>query len=206
MPGLFAAQRLAVLVDTANMYHCARAQFGGRIDYRRLLHRVVGDRALVRAIAFVVRGEDVDVSPFIEALDIVGFESRIKTGRRRVDGSIRANWDVGIALCAAELVDKVDAMAIVSGDGSLTDVADYLAARGVRVEVYAFDGSVSNELISRAHIFEPLERDVLMDSRYDRDDRRDRFDRYERFDGGDNIGGDDMNDDGNPNPDDNNNF
>ncbi len=171
MAGLFAAQRLAILVDTANLYHCARAQFGGRIDYRRLLNRVVGDRALIRAIAFVVRAEDVDVSPFIEALDIVGFESRIRTGRRRVDGTVRANWDVGIALAAAELADKVDTIAIVSGDGSLTDVADYLAARGVRVEIYAFDGTVSNDLVSRAHCYAPLERDVLMDQHGDRSER-----------------------------------
>jgi uncharacterized LabA/DUF88 family protein len=161
----FPGQRIAVLVDTANMYHSAKSLFGGRLDYRRLLELIGRDRQVIRAIAFVVRTDDVDITPFLDALEAVGFETRVKTLKRRLDGSPRGDWDVGISLAAASLADRVDVVSLVSGDGDFVELVDYLGGRGVRVEVFAFDDSVSAELRARAHAYHGLQRDLILEVR-----------------------------------------
>lgn len=160
-----APQRVAVLVDTANMYHSARSLFGGRLDYRRLLEFTLRGRSLVRAVAFVVRTDDVDITPFLDALGAVGFETRVKTLKRRVDGTVRGDWDVGLALAAMALAPRVDVISLVSGDGDFVELVDHLAVLGVRVEVSAFEDAVAAELRARAHGWFPLDRDLILESR-----------------------------------------
>lgn len=157
-------QRLAVLVDTANMYHSARAQYGGRLDYRRLLHRVLAGRTLIRAVAYVVRAEDVDVTPFLNALNGAGFETRTKALPRRPDGTVRGSWDVGIALAAATLASRVDAIAIVSGDGDFTELIEFLRVRGCRAEVHAIEGHASVALLEAADSYSIIEADLMLGS------------------------------------------
>ena len=60
-------QRIAILVDTANMYHSAKSRFKSRVDYKRLLEMICRGRKVVRAIAFVMKSEDVEIKPFTDA-------------------------------------------------------------------------------------------------------------------------------------------
>jgi len=159
----FEGQRIAILVDTANMYHSAKSRFQGRLDYKRLMELIVRERKLVRAIAFVERSEEVDISPFVEALRKVGFETRVKTIRRHPDNRVRGgDWDVGIALHAAQLAPRVDCVALVTGDGAFADLADYLSHNGLKTEVYAFEGCVSGDLRERADAWHIIDEDWLM--------------------------------------------
>ena len=160
----FEGQRIAILVDTANMYHSAKSRYQGRLDYKRLMDLVVRERKLVRATAFVERSEDVEITPFIDALRGVGFETRVKTMRRLTDNRVRGgDWDVGIALHAAQLAEKVDCIALVSGDGAFVDLVEYLNHHGIRTEVYAFEGCVSSELTFQANYWCPIDEQWLMD-------------------------------------------
>jgi uncharacterized LabA/DUF88 family protein len=160
----FEGQRIAILVDTANMYHSAKSRYQGRLDYKRLMDLVVRERKLVRATAFVERSEDVEITPFIDALRGVGFETRVKTIRRLTDNRVRGgDWDVGIALHAAQLAEKVDCIALVSGDGAFIDLVEYLNHHGIRTEVYAFEGCVSSELTFQASYWCPIDEQWLMD-------------------------------------------
>ncbi|MCB9537818.1 MAG: NYN domain-containing protein [Myxococcales bacterium] len=147
----FAGQRVAVLVDTANLYQAARALHAGKPDYGRLLEVVGGGRPLVRAIAYVVRGEHVDMSGFLGALDAQGYELRVKTVRRDADGGARGDSRVALALDAVALAPRVDVVALVSGDGDFAALAAPVAAAGARLEVHAFEGSVGDELARAAH-------------------------------------------------------
>ncbi|MCA9540280.1 MAG: NYN domain-containing protein, partial [Myxococcales bacterium] len=158
----FSDQRVAVLVDTAYVYHAARSFFRGRVDYKRLLDFVADGRALVRAIAFVVRHEDADVSAFVEALRAVGFEVRVKSVRRRADGQARGDWSVGLALTAAALAPRVDVVALVGGDGDLVDLVDHLMVQGVRTEVCGFAAATAQALVEAAEGFRALDADLLL--------------------------------------------
>lgn len=160
--GAAPAQRVALLVDTGNLYHSARAQHQGRVDYQKLMEVVGGGRPIIRAIAYVLKAEDVDVSPFVEALSAVGFETRVKHLKRRPDGGPRGNWDVGIALDGIALADRVDVVALCSGNGDFVELLDALHGRGVRTEVYAFDDAASADLRHRAHGYRALGEDVLL--------------------------------------------
>lgn len=162
----FEGQRVAILVDTANMYHSAKSRFQGRLDYKRLMEFIIRERKLVRAIAFVERSEDVDITPFAEALRKVGFETRVKTIRRHPDNRVRGgDWDVGIALHAAQLATKVDCIALVTGDGAFADLAEYLTHNGIKTEVYAFDGCISSDLKDCADAWYTIDEEWLMDER-----------------------------------------
>lgn len=164
MEAYFEGQRIAILVDTANMYHSAKSRYQGRLDYKRLMDLVVRERKLVRATAFVERSEDIEITPFIDALRGVGFETKVKTMRRLTDNRVRGgDWDVGIALHAAQLAEKVDCIALVSGDGAFVDLVEYLNHHGIRTEVYAFEGCVSSELTFQANYWCPIDEQWLMD-------------------------------------------
>ena len=156
-------QRIAILVDTANMYHSAKSRFKSRVDYKRLLEMICRGRKVVRAIAFVMKSEDVEIKPFTDALHAVGFETRVKVIKRHNDHKSKGgNWDVGIALCATELASKVDCISLVSGDGDFIDLIEYLDQHGVRTEIYAFEGCVSSELMEKADGFYPLTEEWLI--------------------------------------------
>jgi uncharacterized LabA/DUF88 family protein len=160
---LFEGQRVAILVDTANMYHSAKSRFQSRVDYKRLIDLIVRERRLVRAIAFIERNEDVEITPFVDALRGVGFETRVKTIRRHADFRPRGgDWDIGIALQATQLIPKVDCIALVSGDGAFVDLIEFINLHGVRTEVYAFEGCVSSDLTYHADCWCPIDEQWLM--------------------------------------------
>ncbi len=150
------SQRLAVLVDTAYVYGAARALYDERLDYRRLLDFVADGRPVVRAIAFVVREGGADVGPFVEALHGVGFEVRVRDGRPGGGA-----WDVGLALTAAALAPRVDAVALVAG-GGLVDLLTHLEAAGARSELYAFEEAVEPALAQGADHFGALDRRLML--------------------------------------------
>lgn len=165
LPFAHPSQRVGVLLDTTNLYHAARSRFGGRLDYRRLVARIVGPRVLVRAVAYVTRAEDVNMRPFIEALLEAGITARVKVMPRGIEGTPRTAWDVGIALEAAQLVGKVDALALVSGSPSLADVAGYTRAMGVRSEVYAVDANLAPEMVDACDVWRAMDESWLLPGR-----------------------------------------
>lgn len=156
------AQRLAVLVDVQNMFYAAKQQHGARLNYARLLERIAAGRPLVRAVAYVVRSPEVDQSRFVGMLQGVGFEVRSKDLRLRPDGSAKGDWDMGLAVDALALADRVDTLCLVTGDGDFAELVHALKARGVRVEVYSFRPSTAEELITAATEFFPLGTDLLV--------------------------------------------
>ncbi|MGK0360131.1 MAG: uncharacterized LabA/DUF88 family protein, partial [Bradymonadia bacterium] len=133
--------------------------------YRRLVARIVGPRVLVRAIAYVTRAEDVNMRPFIDALLEAGITARVKVMPRQVEGTPRTAWDVGIALEAAQIIEKVDALAVVSGSATLAEVAGYARAMGVRSEVYAIDANLAPEMVDACDVWRSMDEGWLLPGR-----------------------------------------
>lgn len=141
------AQRVGVFVDVQNLYYSARGLFSSRVNFSSLLKDAVGGRSLIRAIAYVVRTEDMSKEEFFRALQQMGFELKIKDLQTFADGSKKADWDIGIAMDMIELANKLDILVLVSGDGDFVPVVEHLQrATGSRVEVMAFGRSANKKL------------------------------------------------------------
>lgn len=139
-------QRVGVFVDVANMYHSAKNLYSARVNFNEVLKAAVDSRRLIRAIAYVIKSNSVEEQSFFEALDKVGFEVKMKDLQVFAGGAKKADWDVGIAVDAMAMSQKLDVVIIVTGDGDFTPLVEYLQLQGLLVEVVAFGETTSSRL------------------------------------------------------------
>ena len=156
-------QRTGIFIDVQNMFYSAKYKYRGKIDYQKLLSFIAKGRKVVRALAYAVTTPEIDQSAFIKILGDLGMEVRIKELKLRPDGTAKGDWDMGIAIDTVALSDKLDAIALVSGDGDFTALVEMLKARGVRVEVYSFPANTAEELKKAATQFYPLDESILFE-------------------------------------------
>jgi len=154
-------QRVGVFIDVANMYHSAKNLYGAKVNFKEVLKEAVSGRQLIRAIAYAIRSESEEERPFFDALDKQGFEVKLKDLQIFAGGAKKADWDVGIAVDAIKMADRLDAIVIVSGDGDYMPLAIYLQEnKGCRVEVIAFSKTTSSRLIEIVDSFTDLSEDT----------------------------------------------
>lgn len=151
-------QRVAVLVDVQNLYYSGKNLYNARVNYKNLLTKLVQKRLLVRAIAYVIKTEESKESEFFEAVHNAGFEVKEKMLQTFYGGAKKGDWDVGIAMDAIRLGNKVDSIILVSGDGDFRPVVNYLQqSSGCLVEVAAFKRTANKELTEMADDFINIE-------------------------------------------------
>lgn len=139
-------QRVAVFIDTQNLYHSAKNLYRARVNFANVLKEAVAGRHLIRAMAYVVTTETGEEKAFFEALTKMGIETKTKDLQIFYGGAKKADWDVGIAVDAISLAPKLDAVVLATGDGDFVPLAEYLKAQGVQVEVISFGKSSSARL------------------------------------------------------------
>jgi len=147
--GFLKRQTVAVFVDVQNMYHSAKKTFGRNLSYSKMLRSCVRSRRLVRSLAYVIDREGVDQVSFFDHLRYCGFEVRKREVIERMDGSRKAEWELGMAMDMLTIAEKVDTIIIASGNGVFADLVPALRAKGVKVEACAFRESMS-DLLQRA--------------------------------------------------------
>lgn len=153
------SQRVAVLIDTQNLYHSARNLYNARVNFLGVLQAAVGERQLVRAIAYLITTEAQDEAQFFEALLKMGIETKSKDLQVFVGGNKKADWDVGLAVDAVRLAKKVDTIVLATGDGDFVPLVEHLKHEGVQVEVVSFGKSTSGKLKEAAEAFLDLGED-----------------------------------------------
>ncbi len=147
-------QRIGVLVDVANMYHSAKNLFSKKVNFKEILNTAVAGRKLIRATAYVVKTESGEETNFFDALHQQGFEVKMKDLQIFAGGAKKADWDVGIAIDAIKLAQKLDVIVLVSGDGDYLPMMSYIQNnKGCLVEVIAFKKTCSSKLIEEADDF-----------------------------------------------------
>src|SRR3990172_4418712 len=143
------SQRLAVLVDAENLEIYARQTYHRVIDYKALFEAVNG-REVVRAIYFKPRECPPRLQTFLE--QGLGVEVRLPA----------KNVDTWLTIAAVTLSEKVDAIALVGGDGDYAPLAWYLKSKGCKVEIWSWPGATSLALREAADEFRPLNERVLL--------------------------------------------
>lgn len=177
-------QRVGIFVDVQNLYHSAKNLYHGRVNYNELIKYLVGDRQLIRAMAYVVKSEGIvearqetarppriprapeagghvptsAEAAFFEALEKAGLELRVKDLQVYAGGMKKADWDVGMAVDAIRMASFLDVVILVTGDGDFCPLIDYLKwGVGRFVEVAAFKRSASGKIQEAADKFTNIE-------------------------------------------------
>lgn len=139
-------QRVAILIDTQNLYHSAKNLYKAKVNFGAIVNAALGKRRLVRALAYVVNTEAGDENAFFEALEKIGIEIKTKDLQIFFGGAKKADWDVGLAIDAIKLAQKVDAIVLASGDGDFVPLVEYVKGQGCQVEAISFGRSSSSRL------------------------------------------------------------
>lgn len=139
-------QRVAVIIDTQNLYHSAKNLYKAKVNFANVLEAAVGGRQLIRATAYVVNTEGGEEQPFFEALEKVGIEIKTKDLLIFYGGAKKADWDVGMAVDAIKAAHKVDAVVLATGDGDFVPCVEYVKSLGCQVEAISFGRSSSSWL------------------------------------------------------------
>lgn len=157
--GYFPSQRVGIFIDVQNLYHSAKNIYKSRVNYAELIKHLVGDRQLIRALAYVVKSDTaVGEASFFEALEKAGLELRMKDLQVYADGLKKADWDVGMAVDAIRMSSFLDVIILVTGDGDFLPLVDYLKwGVGRLVEIAAFQKSASVRLQEVADHFVSIE-------------------------------------------------
>lgn len=153
-------QRVGVFIDTQNLYHSAKNLYHSKVNFNNVVKDAVGNRQLIRAMAYMVSTESGEEKGFLEALGKMGIEIRIKDLQVFSSGAKKADWDVGLAVDAIKMADKLDVAIIISGDGDFVPLIEYLQSLGCQVEVISFGKSSSSKVKEVADEFFDLDNDT----------------------------------------------
>lgn len=147
-------QRVGVFVDVQNMYHSAKNLYQQNVNFKHVLETAVDGRQLIRALAYVVKSQVTEEDQFFMVLGQQGFDVKQKDLQVFVGGAKKGDWDVGMAVDAIKLADRLDSIVLVTGDGDFVPLVVYLQEnKGCQVEVLAFAQSASSRLIEVADDF-----------------------------------------------------
>lgn len=141
-----AQQRVGVFVDVQNLYYTARNVYNARVNFAAILKDAVGDRPLVRAIAYGIKADMPEEQTFFDALKKAGLEVKLKELQSFYGGAKKGDWDVGIVMDIIKLIPKLDVVVLASGDGDYIPLLEYLQILGVRVELVSFGKSTSSKM------------------------------------------------------------
>ena len=148
------SQRVGIFIDTQNLYHSAKNLYKAKVNFGQVVKEALAGRTLIRAMAYVIRTESEDEKGFFEALNKLGIETRVKDIRVFAGGAKKADWDIGMAIDAVAMGQKLDTIILATGDGDFVPVVEYLKyAHGCQVEVIAFSKSASGQLREAADDF-----------------------------------------------------
>jgi uncharacterized LabA/DUF88 family protein len=141
--------RVGIFVDAANV-ELAADRLRSRFDWAKVLKLLTKDRLLVRAIAYSPVHDDPGVSietqRFVEPFLDKGYKVVTKPLKRFQDGTIKANVDIELALDIVTMLDRLDVVCLVSGDGDFQRLVELVQSKGVRVEVVAVGSSTAANL------------------------------------------------------------
>ncbi len=144
-----ALPKVAIFLDVPNLIYAAEAM-GVRVDFGKLLEYLTEGRQLVRATAYAPITDDpttrFEAQRFVAPVVHHGYKIVTKPWKRFADGSMKANFDIELAVDILTMSDRLDIVVLLSGDGDFRRVCELVESKGVRVEVVSFAQSTAMEL------------------------------------------------------------
>lgn len=153
-------QRIGVFVDVQNMYHSAKNLYKANVNFQEVLKTAIAERKLIRAVAYGIITTGGEETKFLETLGKQGFEVKTKELQVFPGGAKKGDWDVGLAIDAIKIADKLDVIVLVTGDGDFIPLVRYLQEnKGCLVELVSFSQSTSARLIENVDDYFDLSTD-----------------------------------------------
>ena len=91
-------EKISIFVDVQNIYYTCRQAYQCNFDYNKFWAEVTRDRQIINAYAYATDCGDEKQTQFQNILRAIGFTVKLKPMLKRLDGTAKADWDVGIAL------------------------------------------------------------------------------------------------------------
>ena len=100
--------KTAIFVDVQNIYYTTRDTFKRSFNYRRFWNQIESEDEIIKANAYAIDRGDEGQQKFQYALQVIGFNVKLKPYISRVDGSAKGDWDVGITIDILESAEEVE--------------------------------------------------------------------------------------------------
>jgi uncharacterized LabA/DUF88 family protein len=157
-------EKVGVFVDVQNIYYTCRQVYRCSFDYNQFWAEIGRNREMVTAIAYATDRGDAKQMQFQNILRAIGFTVKLKPVLKRLDGTSKADWDVGIALdIYEEAAANCDTVILASGDGDFGVLLQRIRERfQTRSEVYGVRQLTSNLLIDAADKFTGISAPLLL--------------------------------------------
>ncbi len=156
-------ERVGIFVDVQNIYYTCRQAYQGNFDYNRFWAEATRGRELICAYAYATDRGDEKQQQFQNILRGIGFSVKLKPMLKRLDGTAKGDWDVGIALDIFEEAQRCDTVVLASGDGDFDILLERIRQRfDTRTEVYGVPQLTSNQLIEAANRFIAIDSTLLL--------------------------------------------
>jgi len=154
-----------VFIDGSNMIHSSqRFRKGFKIDYKKLVDCLVGNRQLIRPYFFGSYDPNNPVSnKFFDSLRLQGFDVTQRPTRDRQAGEkaykIEKGVDVSLVtkMLSHAFRNNFDVAIIVSGDSDYVEAVQEVKNLGKRIEIAAFKASIGKDLKHIADLFIPID-------------------------------------------------
>jgi len=154
------SQRVGIFIDTQNLYHSAKNLYKAKVNFGNVVKEALAGRVLIRAVAYVIRTESEEEKSFFEALNKIGIETKVKDIRIFAGGAKKADWDIGMAIDAIAMANKLDTIVLATGDGDFVPLVEYLKyTYGCQVEVISFGKSSAAQLKEAVDHFTDMSED-----------------------------------------------
>lgn len=156
-------EKISIFVDVQNIYYTCRQAYQSSFDYNKFWAKVTSNREVVSAFAYATDRGDEKQMQFQNILRAIGFTVKLKPMLQRLDGTAKADWDVGIALDVYEEANHCDTVILASGDGDFDILLQRIKKRfNTKVEVYGVTQLTSDSLIKEASQFIAIDKKLLL--------------------------------------------
>jgi len=134
--------KIGLYVDVSNLYFCLYNNLRAKLNYAELIEFIspIGEVVLAKAYGAQVKDE---AAGFIKLLHKLGYTTYYKEPKHYGDVS-KADWDVGIAVDIIRDLDNVDMVALITADGDMVPLAQYVLDQGKKVLIMG--SNISKEL------------------------------------------------------------
>ena len=156
-------KKIAIFVDVQNIYYTTRTQFTRNFDYNKFWSQVTKNRLLTNATAYATTKNDKKQTEFQNILRAIGFEVKLKPYIKRIDGSSKGDWDVGITIDVLKVAKNVDTVILASGDGDFDILLKEIKIQyGTDSEVFGVKALTANSLIEQCTQFREIDENLLL--------------------------------------------